>query len=57
MSDIWTSALNDPHLLYVSAVGLILSLIVIRIKKRYVEQGILLSANMVSHAVDRLQIR
>jgi hypothetical protein len=41
MREIWTFALNNPHLLYVPAVGFILSLIVIRIKKRYIEQGIL----------------
>ncbi|REG51050.1 hypothetical protein B0G80_7533 [Paraburkholderia sp. BL6669N2] len=33
--------MNNPHLLYVPAIGFMLSLLVIRIKKRYVEQGVL----------------
>jgi hypothetical protein len=41
MREIWTFALNNPHLLYVPAVGFVISLIVIRIKKRYIEQGFL----------------
>ena len=40
MREIWTFALNNPHLLYVLAIGFILSLIVIRIKRRYVEEGV-----------------
>jgi len=52
MREIWTSALNNPHLLYVPAVGFILSLIVIRIKKRYMEQGILFGRGP-GHARDR----
>jgi hypothetical protein len=41
MREFWIFALNNPHLLYVPAVGFILSIIVIRIKRRYVEEGVL----------------
>lgn len=40
MRKIWTFALNNPHLLYVPAAGFILSLIILRIKKRYIHEGV-----------------
>lgn len=39
MKEIWAFALRNPELLYVPAAGFILSLVVIRMKKRYVNEG------------------
>ncbi|MGF6876868.1 hypothetical protein [Paraburkholderia sp. MM5477-R1] len=41
MKELLTFALNNPALLVVPAVGFVLSLVVVRIKRRYVNEGIL----------------
>ncbi|TDY24567.1 hypothetical protein B0G81_5005 [Paraburkholderia sp. BL6665CI2N2] len=41
MEAIWDFALNNPALLVVPAVGFVLSLVVLRIKTRYVNEGVL----------------
>ncbi|TCK96947.1 hypothetical protein [Paraburkholderia sp. BL9I2N2] len=41
MKELLTFALNNPALLVVPAVGFVLSLFVVRIKRRYVNEGIL----------------
>ncbi|MFM0338002.1 hypothetical protein [Paraburkholderia fungorum] len=41
MNELLTFALNNPALLVVPAVGFVLSLVMLHIKKRYVNEGIL----------------
>ncbi|RKE34691.1 hypothetical protein B0G76_0710 [Paraburkholderia sp. BL23I1N1] len=41
MKELLTFALNNPALLVVPAVGFVLSLVVVRIKRRYVNEGVL----------------
>ncbi|MFM0629358.1 hypothetical protein [Paraburkholderia xenovorans] len=41
MEAIWDFALNNPVLLVVPAIGFVLSLVVLRIKTRYVNEGVL----------------
>jgi len=41
MKELWTFALENPALLVVPAIGFVLSLVVVRIKTRYVNEGVL----------------
>jgi hypothetical protein len=40
MRETWNFALNNTHVLFVPAVGFILSLLILRIKKRYINEGV-----------------
>ncbi|SPB14792.1 hypothetical protein NOV72_02024 [Caballeronia novacaledonica] len=50
---LWTFALRNPHLLYVPAIGFVLSLVVLRIEKRYVEAGVFFGRSSASSRVNR----
>ncbi|WMY11081.1 hypothetical protein [Paraburkholderia phenoliruptrix] len=41
IEQLWTFALHNPALLVVPAIGFVLSLVVVRIKTRYVNDGVL----------------
>jgi hypothetical protein len=41
IEQIWTFALRNPALLVIAAISLVLSLLVVRIKTRYVNEGVL----------------
>lgn len=57
MEAIWQFALEYPAFLVVSACGFVLSLVILRIKRRYVKEGVLLwrsaSRERVQHPSDR----
>jgi len=41
MKEIWAFALDNPALLFVPAIGFVLSSVLLRIRKRYVNEGVL----------------
>ena len=53
VESIWTFALNNAALLYMPAIAFVLSLILLRIKKRYVEEGVLFGRRSASARVNR----
>jgi hypothetical protein len=40
MGETWNFALNNTHPLFVPAIGFILSLLILRVKKRYINEGV-----------------
>ncbi len=41
LEQIWTFALRNPAFLVIPAIGFVLSLVIVRIKKRYLNEGVL----------------